>query len=188
MRNPLKRLVTRVGTEDPLALAHHPTCEYYSHHVMTVYGQKLCMGCFVVYPVGFLSLVTLLGLRMTPVGGAFAAIPTATVHAAGVALLVPKVAMKIAPGRRTRTARILAKAVLAAGLALVAFPLFFRPGARLPTLALFFGFLLPYVGYKAYTATDDCQGCPEADDFPHCSGMSFDGTYSYPDANEGGPE
>jgi hypothetical protein len=37
----------------------------------------------------------------------------------------------------------------------------------------------PYSVHKGLTATDDCAGCPEADDFPNCSGLSFDGTYSY---------
>ena len=60
MQNPLRVAIQHVGQREPLLLAHHPTCEFYDHHVLEVYGQKLCMGCFVVYPVGFVSLVTLL--------------------------------------------------------------------------------------------------------------------------------
>jgi hypothetical protein len=42
---------------------------------------------------------------------------------------------------------------------------------------------VPYVAYKGVTARDDCEGCPEADDFPNCSGMTFDGDYAYPEAS-----
>lgn len=179
MENPLKKLVRRVGNEDPLLLAHHPTCEYYSHHVIELYGQKLCMGCFVVYPVGFVSLLVLALLRLTVLGGQIASISTYYLYIVGFVLISPKVLLKIVPGRRTRWQRVLTKAILAVGLAVVAFPFVFRPGARVLTACLFFGFLVPYVGYKAWTATDDCEGCPEADDFPNCSGMAFDDTYTY---------
>lgn len=179
MYNPLKRIVTKLGEEDPLLLAHHPTCEYYSHHVVELYGQKVCMGCFIVYPVSFFSLASLLLLRLTVLEATIRAIPTLFLYTAGVSLLSPKVVAKLAPGQRTKTTRILTKAALAVGLALVAFPFFLRPGDRIVTAVLFLGFLIPYVTYKGLTATDDCAGCPEADDFPNCSGLSFDGTYRY---------
>jgi hypothetical protein len=179
MKNPLRKLVRRVGKEDPLLLAHHPTCEYYSHHVIELYGQKLCMGCFIVYPVGGISLLVLVLSRLTIFSGQIAGVATYYLYIAGFVLISPKVLSKIIPGRRTRRQRILTKAILAVGLAFVAFPFIFRPSERIQTLCLFFGFLIPYVGHKAWTATDDCEGCPEADDFPNCSGMSFDDTYTY---------
>lgn len=183
MFNPLKKIIRKIGEEDPLLLAHHPTCEYYSHHVVEIYGQKLCMGCFIVYPVGFFSLVSLLSLRLTVFDAEIQAIPTSALYLIGFALLSPKVIGKLVPGQRTRNLRILTKAILAIGLALIAVPFFFRPADRVATVILFFGFLIPYVIYKGVTATDDCQGCPEADDFPNCSGLSFDGTYRYDENN-----
>jgi len=179
MGNLLEKLIRRVGEEDPLLLAHHPTCEYYSHHVIELYGQKLCMGCFIVYPVGVVSLLILVLSRLTILSGQIADITTHSLYIAGFTLISPKVLLKIVPGQRARWQRILTKATLAVGLAFVALPFVFRPSERVPTLCLFFGFLIPYVGYKAWTATDDCKGCPEADDFPNCSGMSFDRTYTY---------
>lgn len=183
MYNPIERVITRVGEDDPLLLAHHPTCEYYSHHVITLYGQKVCMGCFIVYPVSFASLVTLLGLRLTVLDDTLQAISTVTIFSIGGVLLLPKVVAKIAPGARTQKTRMVTKAVLAVGLAFIAFPFFFRPGERLITAAIFLGFLVPYVIYKGLTVTDDCAGCPEADDFPNCSGLTFDGAYRYAETN-----
>lgn len=179
MEHPIKTLIKRIGNEDPLLLAHHPTCEYYSHHVIELYGQKLCMGCLIVYPVGLVSLLVLALLRLTILSSQIAHISTQSLYIAGFALISPKVLLKIIPGQRARWQRVLTKGILAVGLAFVALPFIFRPGERIITLGLFFGFLIPYVGYKAWTATDDCKGCPEADDFPNCSGMSFDDTYTY---------
>lgn len=179
MYNPLKRVITRLGEEDPLLLAHHPSCEYYSHHVVEIYGQKVCMGCFVVYPVGFFSLTSLLLLRLTVLDATISAVSTLALYTVGFSLLSPKVIAKIVPGQRNKKTRIVTKAMLAIGLAFVALPFFFRPSDRVITALLFLGFLVPYVIYKAVTATDDCAGCPEADDFPNCSGMAFDGTYSF---------
>lgn len=179
MYNPVKRLITKLGDEDPLLLAHHPTCEYYDHHTMELYGQKVCMGCFIVYPVAFISLISLLTIRLTVLGPEMSKISTLSLYATGIALLTPKVAGKLAPGHRSKTTRIITKTLLAVGLAVIALPFFFRAGDRLMTAGLFFGFLVPYILYKGVTATDDCTGCPEADDFPNCSGLSFDGAYRY---------
>ncbi len=177
MRNPLRVVIQSVGEREPLLLAHHPTCEFYDHHVLEVYGQKLCMGCFVVYPVGFVSLVALLLGSLVLGDFALFAAPTVAFWGAGFALAGPMLADKVLPGHRGRRPRILAKASLAVGLAFIAFPGVVRPGARLVTAALFFGFLVPYVAYKGLTVRDDCAGCPEYDDFPQCTGMTFDGSY-----------
>jgi hypothetical protein len=179
METPLKKLIRRVGEQDPLLLAHHPTCEYYSHHVIELYGQKLCMGCFIVYPVGFVSLLVLVLSRLTILSGQIVSISTQSIYIAGFLLVSPKILIEIVPGQRARWQRVLTKAILAVGLAFIAFPFLFRPSGRVVTVCLFLGFLVPYVGYKGLTATDDCEGCPEADDFPNCSGMSFDDTYTY---------
>jgi hypothetical protein len=177
MQNPLRVAIQHVGQREPLLLAHHPTCEFYDHHVLEVYGQKLCMGCFVVYPVGFVSLVTLLlGSLLLPSLPVFG-IDTIAFYGIGFALAGPMLADKALPGHRSRRTRILAKAALAIGLAWIAFPGVVRPGDRLVTAALFFGFLVPYVLYKGLTVRDDCAGCPEYDDFPHCTGMTFDGSH-----------
>ncbi len=177
--NPLERVVRRVGESEPLLLAHHPTCDYYDHHTFELYDQQVCMGCFVVYPVGFISLVTLVAARLTLPGLPLSDLPAVGFYALGVALAGPMLADKALPGRRSGRARMVAKASLAVGLALLAFPAVFRPDVRLQTAALFVGFLVPYIAYKGLTVRDDCAGCPEYDDFPNCSGMRFDDTYRW---------
>jgi hypothetical protein len=181
MWNPLRRLVTRVGRFDPLLLMHHPECTRYSRHTFGLYGQQVCMGCFVVYPIGFVSLLSLVVGRLLAPGFPLYDAGTVALYLTGFALVGPKVAGKLLPGPRAHRTRMVTKALLAVGLAFVALPFFFRPGARLTTLALFFGFLVPYVGHKALTITDECEGCPYQDEFPNCPGMDFDGEIIDPD-------
>lgn len=174
MWNPLREAIRRVGSHDPLLLSHHPTCEYYSHHTFELYGRQLCMGCFVVYPVALVSLLVLVLARLLWPGAALFGLETVALYAVGFALVGPMVADKALSGHRSARRRMAGKASLAVGLAFLAFPFVFRPSARLTTAALFLGFLVPYVAYKGLTAREDCRGCPEAEEFPHCSGMSFD--------------
>ena len=181
MWNPLRRLITQVGRSDPLVLRHHPECTRYSRHTLSLFGQQVCMGCFIVYPVGFVSLSSLLLARLLVPGFPLFDASTVALYAVGFGFVGPKVVAKLLPGHRSHPTRVATKVLLAVGLAFVAFPVFFRPGARLTSLALFLGFLIPYVGYKALTAVDECEGCPYEGEFPNCPGMEFDGNIVDPE-------
>jgi hypothetical protein len=172
MSNPLERLVQYVWQRKPIALAHHPSCAYYSHHTFELYGAQLCLGCFVVYPVGLVSL-SLLSLLYLVFPAAFA-VPTVALYAVAGALAAPLLVSKALLDVRSIRWRMLTKALLAVGLAVAALPPIFRPADRLIGAVLFVGFLVPYVGYKGLTALDDCEGCPELEDRPHCSGLEFE--------------
>jgi hypothetical protein len=174
MRNPLRAAIERVERTNPFLLSHHPSCAYYDHHTFELYGADLCLGCFVVYPVGALSLATLTAARLVAPG--LFDVGTLALYGVGATLVAPILLLKLVGGRRRLRVRIAAKALLAFGLAVFALPLVFRPVDRLRTFVLLAGFLVAYVGYKGWTALDDCQGCPEADDFPNCSGMDLDAT------------
>jgi hypothetical protein len=181
MWNPLRRLITRVGRSEPLFLRHHPECTRYSHHTFGLYGQQVCMGCFIVYPVGFVSLLSLVVGGLLAPEFALYTLDALALYATGFALATPKVAAKLLPGQRAHRTRVVTKTLLAVGLAFVALPFFFHPGARLLTMGLFFGFLLPYVGHKMVTVVDECEGCPYEEEFPNCPGMEFDGTIVDPE-------
>jgi hypothetical protein len=179
MWHPLRTTIQRLGESEPLLLAHHPTCDYYDHHTFDLYGQEVCMGCFVVYPVGVATLATLVATRLAVPSLPLFGLDALAFWLAGFALATPMLADKALPGRRSGRTRMVAKAVLAVGLALLSFPAVFRPAVRLQTAALFVGFLVPYVAYKGLTVREDCAGCPEYDDFPDCSGMRFDDAYRW---------
>lgn len=172
MYNPLERLVQYVWQRKPIALAHHPSCAYYSHHTFELYGAQLCLGCFVVYPVGLVSL-SLLSVFHLAFPAAFA-VPTVAFYAVAGGLAAPLLVSKALFDIRDVRWRMLTKALLAVGLAVAALPPIFRPADRLVGAVLFVGFLVPYVGYKGLTALDECEECPELVDRPNCTGMAFE--------------
>ena len=179
MFNPLRALIERLGENEPLLLSHHPVCEYFAHHTVELYGQRVCMGCVVVYPTAFLTLLALVVGRVIVPDLPLYGLQTTALIGVSIGLITPLVAGKLSPVSLSARQRIIGKALLAVGLAVLAVPIVFRPTDRIVTAALFVGFLVPYVCYKALTVRDDCEGCPEADAFPNCTGMTFDGTYRY---------
>lgn len=54
----------------PFNLSHHPDCEPFSCHCMSVRGRQLCIGCFIGFPTTSVTLVVLiafssLGIRFS---------------------------------------------------------------------------------------------------------------------------
>ncbi len=41
----------------PIITSHHPTCEQFKNHTFRLFGRDFCIGCFVGYPVGFLTFL-----------------------------------------------------------------------------------------------------------------------------------
>jgi len=184
MRDAIARRVAELRESQPLYLTHHPSCAYYDHHTFEVAGIGLCMGCFIVYPVAALSLLALTAVELTT--PYLAGVGTPGFWLAGAALLAPMVTYKLCYRRGSKylfeviyrvgqqRLRMANKALLAVGLATLAFPVLFRPTNPLVSGLLFVGFVVAWVGYKGATALDECEGCPEQGDFPNCSGLDFD--------------
>jgi hypothetical protein len=171
--SPFGRLV-RAVRENPFLLSHHPRCRFYDHHTVTVRGYDLCMGCFTVYPVGGASLLALLVLAVLVPSFPLFALPTTELYLVAGALAAPLLVSKALPGARSARTRLAAKALLAVGLAVGLLPLLVRPADRLRTLVVVGGGLAAYVVFKCATAFDDCEGCPEREGFPDCSGLDLE--------------
>ena len=177
------RIAGALDDVDRFVLAHHPSCKYYDHHTFELRGVELCMGCFIVYPVGLVTLLVLSVLHLTV--PAVATLDALAFYAIGVAAIGLMVGYKLLYRRGSRllyeliyrtsehTLRIVTKAILATGLACLAYPVVFRPAVRLPAVGLFLAMLVPYVAYKGLTALDECEECPEQPEFPNCSGMNL---------------
>ncbi|WP_324663174.1 hypothetical protein [Haloarcula sediminis] len=179
------RIAGALDDVDRFVLAHHPSCAYYAHHTFELRGTELCMGCFIVYPVGLAALLVLSLLHLTV--PAVATLDVAAFYAVGAAAIAPMVGYKLLYRRGSRllyeliyrtsehTLRVVTKVALAAGLACLVYPVVFRPAVRLPALGVFLAMLVPYVAYKGLTALDECENCPEQPEFPNCSGMDLNG-------------
>lgn len=132
------------------------------------------MGCFIVYPVGLFTLLSLsVGWLLAPNMPGLSE-PTYVYFATGGLLMIPIIIGKVMSESWGKQTRIATKILLAVGLGVAGFPFISQPEDRLLTIVIFAIFLVPYVGHKGVTALDDCQGCPEKADFPNCSGFEFE--------------
>ena len=41
----------------PIILSHHPSCERFENHTVTLFRKKICIGCLAFYPTLFISLI-----------------------------------------------------------------------------------------------------------------------------------
>ena len=41
----------------PIITSHHPLCEQFENHTFRIFGRDFCIGCFIGYPVGFLTII-----------------------------------------------------------------------------------------------------------------------------------
>ncbi len=41
----------------PIITSHHPLCEQFKNHTFHLFGRDFCIGCFVGYPVGFITFL-----------------------------------------------------------------------------------------------------------------------------------
>lgn len=176
------RIAAQLDGLDPFVLAHHPRCDYYADHTFELRGHDLCMGCFLVYPIGIASLVVLSALHLAL--PAMRALDVAVIYGVAAAFVAPILAYKALYRRGSRwlyefiyrwsdhRLRMATKASLAVGLAWLAYPVVFRPSVRLPGAVLLVGGLVVYNGYKGLTALDECDACPEQPSFPDCTGMN----------------
>lgn len=173
MMNILKWILDRIAERNPMYLSHHPLCRYYNHHTFTLYGHQLCMGCFVVYPVASVStlLISIVWYAVPEIG--IFSVETYIFYMVGLVLISPAISNKLLLNLEKKRIRMIIKTFLAIGLAIIFTPFIFRPHDRLLTISLLSIFLLPYIVYKGVTSLDDCDGCPEKDEFPNCSGMEF---------------
>jgi hypothetical protein len=55
--NIFKRIKRYLKAIKPLILSHHPDCEEFEAHAVTVGSKRLCIGCFIGYPTMFISII-----------------------------------------------------------------------------------------------------------------------------------
>ena len=48
----------------PIITSHHPLCEQFKNHTFRIFGRDFCIGCFIGYPAGFLTLLLIFSFRL----------------------------------------------------------------------------------------------------------------------------
>ncbi|MFO7619528.1 MAG: hypothetical protein R6W91_07765, partial [Thermoplasmata archaeon] len=160
------RITLKKATE-PFLLAHHPSCKYFEHHTIVVRGRRLCMGCFVMYPVAAMSLAVLWILNIiAPLDSLFLLMMAVVLFGInGVRKLLFKDNFR-------KAIHIIFRAELGVTLALAIMSIALARGNERLFIAIFV--LAVAIVYNAYNGKRNlavCKTCPQHHLFPRCEGL-----------------
>jgi hypothetical protein len=157
------------------SLAHHPECSAYDGHCVRLRGRRLCIGCFIGYPVFAASLVVLFALSYWGIKS-FLGLVFASSYAFifGAALQLTLVLGKIVHIRRV-SMKVALKTVQAIGLAFMFFPVLVL---AVPLLLKVYLVLVLWSGFSAVTGATKmfemgktCGSCKYKGQWSQCPGF-----------------
>jgi hypothetical protein len=161
---------SRPRSKTSFLLSHHPTCDRFKHHVVTIRGYDLCMGCLIVYPT---MLVTLLVLYFI---NTLMSVPFWYLFILGCIFYIVAVIRRVFwKGLHNRPVHILFRVILGISLGCVVMSLILTPvllikiGLALITLGAVTAYQVGgWLGLKSECKT--CMGYPY---FPQCGGINL---------------
>ncbi len=153
----------------PLLLTHHPDCQHFENHTFKLGKYRLCIGCFIGYPVAIISVIFLYILF------GFIQIDSLVMFIIGascmsVFLLSP---LKLT---KSRSVKVIQKVIFNVGGAFLFWWVFtLTPSILFNTLVfiILFGMLLTLVNiYHSYSLYRTCKRCSYALEWDKCPGFS----------------
>lgn len=153
--------------ENPFLLAHHPSCDYFSHHTLDFRGWKLCMGCFVIYPTAAasLSVIFLLSSHITLDYLAFFTVALAMFGLNSIRKIIYR-------DELPKNIQVAFRVVLGISLASMLASMWLAP--RPEQYFLLGLFLAVAVGYNLLNSRkmlSTCKKCQHYPEFPKCQGL-----------------
>lgn len=169
LRRAFRHPVTFLRSLGSFAVSHHPECEPFDHHSLKIHGHRLCIGCFVGYPVFAASLVSLFILSFR---GIQFELPKDFLF--GLALQATVLLGKLFHTRRV-SVKVVLKSVQAIGLALMFFPVLV---IGMPLLLKVYLVMMLWTGFngvtgavKMYEIGKTCDSCEYKSHWSKCPGF-----------------
>ena len=151
----------------PYFLSHHPSCEHYASHTITLHGQKLCIGCFIGLPSAFIAIL-LLALTY-----AYSPKNNLNLLIIGILFLIPY-GVNIALADR-KVLKIVSKIALGFSSAFfigVILTSSLTGSGKILWAIIFFNVFLGILGGKRlFELYKTCKQCSFHSDFQHCPGF-----------------
>lgn len=174
----LTRLKLYYKSLKPILLSHHPSCESFSEHVFNLGKYKLCIGCFIGYPIAILGVIILYFINLIVMLN-----PT-LLFLCGVILMASFLLSPLKLTRK-RIIKIIQKILFNLGGAFIFWWIFTLPNPFIINFILFFfifGILLSLVNaYHAYSFYKTCKKCEFSFDWENCPG--FKALFEYCEIN-----
>jgi len=152
----------------PLLLSHHPECEKFRNHTIKIGKIRLCIGCFVGYPVA------ILGIFLIPILDASQIIPVDSFLMISIILLATFI---LSPLKLTdiKIIKVVQKALIGLGSSFLFWYILTRPNPRIVNIFIFyisFGVILSILNiYHVLGFVMTCYKCETPFLWGSCGGM-----------------
>jgi hypothetical protein len=175
LRRAFRHPITLLKSMGSFSLAHHPECQAFDHHCIRLRGHRLCIGCFIGYPVFAISLASLFVLSFMGVNS-FLGIRFASLDAflLGAALQATVLVGKVLHTTRV-SVKVVFKCVQAIGLAFVFFPALI---VAVPILVKTYLLFMLWTAFNAITGATKmyeigktCSSCRYKSQWSQCPGF-----------------
>ncbi len=154
----------------PLILSHHPACQTFQQHTITIGTHRFCIGCFVGYPT---AIFTILFIYFANLHKHF---DSASFFLIG-AFLLGTFALSLLHLTERKAIKLLQKATMGAGSGFWFWWIWSTPNLWfinfLYSLVLFGMLLLLFNGYHAYGLHQACKKCKYRGNWGSCPGFQF---------------
>ena len=153
--------------KNPFLLAHHPSCDKFSHHTFSITDWRLCLGCFVIYPTAVISLIILY------LGSQFYIYDYYWLFSAAIVFFCLNLLRKSLFRDEVRQSiHVISRMMLGISLALILVSIWLAPKPQ--NIIILTLLLTVAIGYnllngRKYLKT--CKTCSQYDKFPRCEGL-----------------
>ncbi len=152
----------------PLLLSHHPQCEKFKNHTLKVRNSKLCIGCFIGYPVAIISLILIGVLKLDLI------IPSQYLFLFGI-VFVGTFILSPLNLIKTKSLKIIQKTLIGVGSVLIFYGILHIPNPM--NANLYIGIIvltLLFTVFNAYHVLGNfrkCYKCETPFDWNQCGGF-----------------
>jgi hypothetical protein len=152
----------------PLLLSHHPECDKFNNHTLNIGKVRLCIGCFVGYPIAILGIFLIPLLKISSV------IPVDDFLIISIVLLATFI---LSPLKLTniKVIKIIQKALIGLGSSFLFWYIMTRPNPQYVNILTFYISFTLILGilnfYHALGFIMKCYKCETPFSWGSCGGM-----------------
>lgn len=167
-RSKLSEIFLVIKSFSSFFLRHHPECENFKGHAIKLRKHEFCIGCFIGYPVSFISIIILGVFKLTE------SIPSINLIIFGI-LFMSTFFLSLTGVTKIKIIKIIQKIFIGFGSALIYWGIFslnFSDFTNFIIFILVFSILLTFLNiYHAYGLYKTCKKCEFQFKWGQCSGF-----------------
>ena len=152
---------------NPFLLAHHPSCDKFSHHTLNYRGWKLCMGCFIIYPSAIITLAMLFFLQNLHSIDYLIAF-----YIALVMFGINSIRKIVFKDNLPKKVQIVFRIILGISLAYILYSIWLAPQPeQYYLIGMFLAIAIGYNLFNSKKMLKTCKECEQYPEFPKCEGL-----------------